>query len=317
MVANSTETTDDLKLTIEDITFKEESTQPVQSLATRAKNFLWKYKKWILIAAVLAVVLGVSHRAFVAVLKVFFQWVQSIGWWGNILFILLFFVVSWPIILGGYLPLTMAAGSLYGVLKGTITVSIGSTLGGILVFFIFKKFAHKCINITTLKESSQFRLFKSLFNSSHNTLFVTLLARWAPLPYGLQNIFFVVCNISIECKRTNPHRQLAEVSFRDFLLVTWLGLLPLQLCYTYVGSTLRNLSKIASGETELESPQKISLVLQIAIAVALIAYFVYLTRKLQRTQVPNEETKSDIEINTVELDERIIEDEDAALETGK
>jgi uncharacterized membrane protein YdjX (TVP38/TMEM64 family) len=88
----------------------------------------------------------------------------------------------------------MGAGSVYGVLLGTITVSIGSTIGGIVAYWSCKWIIQKYFDATKLKETSQFQLFQSMLNDNDesNSLFVTLLARWAPMPFGLQNIFFVV-----------------------------------------------------------------------------------------------------------------------------
>ncbi len=88
----------------------------------------------------------------------------------------------------------MGAGSLYGVLYGTITVSIGSTLGGILAYWLCKRLADRWLDMNTLRSSSHFQLFANILKASDHTFVVTLLARWAPMPYGLQNIFFVVHN---------------------------------------------------------------------------------------------------------------------------
>ena len=127
------------------------------------------------------------------ILGLFLGWVESIGVWGNVMFVLMFFLVSFPFVWGGYIPLTMGAGSLYGVIMGTITVSIGSTLGGVLSYWLCKYAIQNWFDATKVKNTPQFKFFVlMLTDEQSNAVLVTLLARWAPIPFGVQNIFFVV-----------------------------------------------------------------------------------------------------------------------------
>jgi len=249
------------------VSITEESTTDIVTPAANTKNCFMRNRKCLIVTLSVIFLVLIGQRVVVYILKQFFEWVQSIGFWGNIMFVVMFFIVSFPFVLGGYIPLTMGAGSLYGVLYGTITVSIGSTLGGILAYWICKRLADRWLDMSVLRSSSHFQLFTNILKASEHTFVVTLLARWAPMPYGLQNIFFV----------------LAEIPFRDFVIVTWIGLLPLQVLYTYFGSTLRSLSKVAAGEVELNQMQKISIILQVVVVLGLISYFIYLSRKAQRT----------------------------------
>jgi uncharacterized membrane protein YdjX (TVP38/TMEM64 family) len=69
------------------------------------------------------------------VLVQFLQWISSIGLWGNVLFILVFLIVGFPFALG-YVPMAVGAGYLYGMVHGTITVSIGALSGASLAFWL-------------------------------------------------------------------------------------------------------------------------------------------------------------------------------------
>ncbi len=93
---------------------------------------------------------------------------------------------------------------------------------------------------------------------------------------------------------------MAEIPFRDFFIVTWIGLLPLQVLYTYFGSTLRSLSKVAAGEVELNHLQKISIILQVVVVLGLIAYFFYLSRKAQRT-LQSHQSETEMQSLTAEV----------------
>jgi len=179
--------------------------------------------------------------------------------------------VSFPVILGGYTPLTLGAGAIYGVVTGTITVSLGSTLGACLVFWICKTFARDWVE-TKIKEKTEFRVFLSMLKTKSGHKTVTFLARLSPIPFGLQNSFFA----------------LTDISYRDYVLSTFMGLLPFQIVWTHLGTTLRNIRKLTSGEMEFTTFQRVSLVFQIGIVFVIILYFWYLSRKMRRAEAMGE-----------------------------
>jgi len=194
----------------------------------------------------------------------------------------MFLLVSFPIILGGYIPLTLGAGALYGVILGTITVSISSTFGACVAFWVcrntFRDWAER-----TLRDTPQFRLFTRLLQSREHKL-VSYLTRLSPIPFGLQNSFFA----------------LTDIPFRDYLISTWIGLLPFQVVWTQMGTTLRNLSKIGTADGELDFWQKLSVFIQVVVSVILMGYFYYISKKLKR-----EEQEESVElIEDVELGDR-------------
>jgi len=211
----------------------------------------------ILLASTLVVKYG-----FFSQIATFLHFVKELGWWGNFIICLCFIVISFPIILGAYLPLTLGAGAIYGVLMGTLTVSLGSTVGACIAFWICRAFTRKWLE-ETLKKRKEFRYFLAMMQGKDQK-FVTVLARLSPIPFGLQNGFFA----------------LTDISFRDFFLSTWIGLLPFQVVWTHLGTTLRNLSMISSGEMQLTMWQQLSLGLQVVMTILLVGYFWYLSRKL-------------------------------------
>ena len=50
---------------------------------------------------------------------------------------------------------------------------------------------------------------------------------------------------------------LTSVSFRDYLLASWLGMLPGTMLYVYVGSTLRQLADVLAGNRSYSPAQQI------------------------------------------------------------
>jgi uncharacterized membrane protein YdjX (TVP38/TMEM64 family) len=190
----------------------------------------------------------------------------------------MFLLVSFPFILGGYIPLTLGAGAIYGVVLGTVTVSISSTLGACVAFWVcrntFRDWAER-----TLRDTREFRFFTRLIQSREHKL-VSYLARLSPIPFGLQNSFFA----------------LTDISFRDYTLSTWIGLLPFQVVWTQMGTTLRNLSKIGSADVELDFWQKVSVFIQVVVSLLLMGYFYYVSKKIKREEEESVELIEDVEL---------------------
>jgi len=182
--------------------------------------------------------------------------------------------------------LALSAGALYGIVLGTITISIGSTLGACLTFWASRVLARKWVE-RKIKQTKEFRLFQLLLKGD-NQILVTFLVRLAPIPFGLQNSFFA----------------LTSITFREYVISTFIGLLPCQVLWTQLGTTLRNFSKISSGELELSFWQKMSLFLQVAILFALVAYFFVLSKRLKEKE-EQQKAGSDIEIGVIVVEQKV------------
>jgi uncharacterized membrane protein YdjX (TVP38/TMEM64 family) len=240
--------------------------QPEIEIVTQKASLIKQYSSYFAFFLLFVVSFVIVRYGLVAQISEFMAFIKDLGFFGNIVICLCFFIISFPLILGAYIPLTLGSGAIYGVMIGTITVSIGSTVGGCLAFWICRVYTRDWLE-RALKGRKEFRYFLAVMQGK-DSKFVTVLARLSPLPFGLQNGFFA----------------LTDISFRDFFLSTWLGLLPYQVIWTHLGTTLRNLSKISTGDMELSFWQQLSMVVQIGVTFGLIAYFWYMTRKLNIKQ---------------------------------
>ena len=158
------------------------------------------------------------------------QWVRGLGVWG-------------PIALGAiYIPatifflpgslLTLAAGFLFGVFRGALTASVASTAGAAAAFVVGRFIARDWIQAKVSKSKK----FKALDDAvAKEGLKVVLLTRLSPVfPFNFLNYALAM----------------TQVSFRDYVLGSWLGMLPGTALFVYIGSSLASLSEIASGEFE-------------------------------------------------------------------
>eukprot|EP01117_Protostelium_nocturnum_P016745 TRINITY_DN6696_c0_g1_i1.p1 TRINITY_DN6696_c0_g1~~TRINITY_DN6696_c0_g1_i1.p1 ORF type:complete len:334 (+),score=83.43 TRINITY_DN6696_c0_g1_i1:217-1218(+) len=201
----------------------------------------------------------------------FLLWVESLGMWGNLMFSVMFIIISFPFILGGYTPLTLGAGALYGVIIGTITVSLSSMIGATVAFWACRSLGRDWFE-SKIKGREEFGFFMTLFAQTKDNKMIPILTRLSPIPFGLQNSFFAM----------------TDISFAKYLISTWIGLLPFQIVWTYFGKTLATLSKATTGETSINGWQILTMVFQMLIMIFLIIYFWWQMRKMKREQAMKE-----------------------------
>ena len=100
----------------------------------------------VLFMAAVTVFIGFPLMRFIKRPEDFRAWIDGFGIWGNIVFVAVtVFQVIFAIIPGE--PLELGAGYAFGFLEGTALCILGTTLGGILVFLLVKKFGIRLVEI--------------------------------------------------------------------------------------------------------------------------------------------------------------------------
>lgn len=209
----------------------------------------------------------------------YFEWLETIGLWGNVLLILSFIPASLPALMG-YTPLTLASGFIYGLWAGAVTSEIGAVVGACVAFVLTRRFARERI-LRMLESKPQFNAFMRAVDR-HGFMIVALL-RCAPIPFGVQNGAFAV----------------SSISFRKYTIATIVGLIPEQIMFTYFGTTLKSLSDVMQGEQRMDRVQEYILYAQCFIACLVFIFLAYLGRKAMRYTEPD----ADVELHQVLLDE--------------
>ena len=150
------------------------------------------------------------------------------GPWGAALFILLY--IASAITLAPSFLLTVAAGAVYGVTKGSMLVFVGAVLGGSAAYGVALRLAGTRI-MRRLDDHPKVIVVRSAV--SHEGPWVQFLLRLSPVvPFNLLNYAL----------------GLARVRFRDFLLAMT-GMVPAIVMYTYYGRVVGDVAKIAAGVT--------------------------------------------------------------------
>ncbi len=187
------------------------------------------------------------------------QWTQDLGIWGPI-FVAAFYIVACILFLPGSV-LTLGAGFLFKLFVGTITVSIGSTLGACAAFLVGRTIGRNWI----LGKVAANEKFTAIDNAvGRQGLKIVLLMRLSPVfPFNLLNYAF----------------GLTKVSFAEYALGSWIGMLPGTIMYVYFGAGLRSLADAAAGKIETGTTGQIFFWVGLAAAVAVTVFITHVARK--------------------------------------
>lgn len=198
-------------------------------------------RNWLKLIILVVIVAGLVLASFFLPVKQYvmsvLEWTQGLGFWGPVV-VAAFYVLACVLMLPGGI-ITMAAGFLFGVLMGTITVSIGSTLGAAAAFVVGRTFARDWVR----KKVSGNAKFSAIDRAVGEQGFkIVLLTRLSPIfPFNMQNYAY----------------GLTGVKLWTYVLASWIGMLPGTLAYCYIGSGLRSLTEAATGQTEGGWVQKV------------------------------------------------------------
>jgi uncharacterized membrane protein YdjX (TVP38/TMEM64 family) len=158
----------------------------------------------------------------------FLEWVQRAGLWGALLFGLAFIPAA--VLLVPASVLTLGAGFVFGVAKGTVIVSLGSTAGAAAAFIVARTAGHDWV----VGRLARYPAVDAIGRAVESEAFkVVLLTRLSPLfPFNLLNYAF----------------GLSSVPLKTYLLASWIGMLPGTLMYIYLGSAAQSVAALLSGD---------------------------------------------------------------------
>jgi len=218
--------------------------------------------KWaIFILVFLAIVILVGYALRVGWVAILLQWIASLGYWGNAMFIPLFCFISLPYVLGGYSVLALTCGFLYGPILGFITLSISSVLGCMFGYWMTRLFGQKCLGENFAEKNPFLKVVLAALQD--HSLKVMVLCRLTPIPYGVQNAIFAI----------------AKVNFIKYVLAEFILYIPTQLALAYVGSTAKRLSEVVSRHRPLTKPEIGLLVGEIVAVCFFIVLMSFLGKK--------------------------------------
>jgi uncharacterized membrane protein YdjX (TVP38/TMEM64 family) len=174
----------------------------------------WKWIGFVIVS--IALLIAVRALPVTDWLTRFNYWVADLGIWGVLLFILVYVLAT--VLFFPASILTIGAGFIFGVLLGTVVVSIAATAGAALAFLIARYLARDQIERHVANNPRFKRIDRAIGERGAKLVF---LLRLSPLiPFNVSNYFY----------------GLTAVKFWPYVLASWIGMLPGTLLYVYIGA---------------------------------------------------------------------------------
>ena len=197
------------------------------------------------------------------------EWIDGLGAIAPIVFVLAYIVIT-----VAFLPasvITLGAGCVFGVVKGSILVFIGAMLGATAAFLVGRFIARDWI----AKKVEGNRFFNSLDN--------------AIAEEGLKLIFLIRLSPAFPFNLLNYALGLTKVSLRDYVIGTT-GIIPGTIMYVYLGSLIGDVAMLGTGEAPANP--FIDWTIKILIFVTIVAISLYIAKiakKVLNESVPETE----------------------------
>jgi uncharacterized membrane protein YdjX (TVP38/TMEM64 family) len=156
------------------------------------------------------------------------SWIEELGFAGYFVYILLYIAACIFLLPGSVL--TLGAGFIYGVGKGSILVSAASTLGASAAFLVGRCFAREMVRRKIDSKKSFKDIDEAVSKEGRKIVFLLRLSPVFP---------FNILNYSL---------GLTGIRFRDYFFASWIGMIPGTVMFVYLGSLAGNLASVGTDE---------------------------------------------------------------------
>src|ERR1043166_2896553 len=225
--------------------------------------------KWGLYAtAGVAIVLALKYFHVQDLLKAALDWIGKLGPWGPVIFVGLYIVATVLFIPGSVL--TLGAGAVFGVVLGSIFVSISATLGATAAFLVGRYLARDAIARKIEKNEKFATIDRAVAQEGWTIVFLT---RLSPVfPFTLLNYAF----------------GLTRVRLSHYVLASWIGMIPGTVMYVYLGS----LVNVGAGHRQRTTGEGVLYGVGLLDTVAVTTLVTRVARKALAKKIGSTEIKS-------------------------
>ncbi len=126
---------------------------------------------------------------------------------------------------------SLTAGYMLGVFPGVIVISLGSTFGAIVAFWVARTVARRLVEDKLIGHPKFQILDRAVGGQGFKVVFLSRIAPF--LSYNLLNYMY-----GISC-----------VSIRDYILGTWLGMIPASIVLAFLGASAKSVPDILEDPT--------------------------------------------------------------------
>src|SRR6202521_826610 len=195
---------------------------------------IFRPKIFLIVVGAIAI-LYVAHRIGVGPwLTNALDWIRGLGTLAPVAFIAIYIVACVAFLPGSIL--TIGAGVIFGVVRGSICVSIAATLGATAAFLVGRYLARDWVS-ARLEGNAKFKAIDEAVGKEGWK--IVLLTRLSPVfPFNLLNYAY----------------GLTSVSLRDYVLASWVGMIPGTILYVYIGSLSGDLAGAGGASGGARTP---------------------------------------------------------------
>ncbi|ERT06489.1 hypothetical protein M595_3578 [Lyngbya aestuarii BL J] len=197
------------------------------------------------------------------------DWIANLGYWGPVAFIVVYILATVLFLPGSIL--TLGAGAIFGIFTGSIYVSIGSVAGATCAFLVGRYLARGWV----AKKIAGNQKFKAIDEAvAREGWKIVGLTRLSPIfPFNLLNYSF----------------GLTKVSLRDYVVASWIGMIPGTIMYVYIGSLAGELATLALEERSKTTGEWILYGVGLVATVAVTVYVTKIARKALNEKIAEEQ----------------------------
>jgi uncharacterized membrane protein YdjX (TVP38/TMEM64 family) len=229
--------------------------EPQMTKASSRAAVIFRPKTLLIVFGVIGVLYGAHRIGAGPWLSNALDWIRGLGPLAPVAFIAIYIAACVAFLPGSIL--TIGAGVIFGVVRGSIYVSVAATLGATAAFLVGRYLARDWVS-AKLEGNTKFRAIdEAVGKEGWKIVFLT---RLSPVfPFNLLNYAY----------------GLTRVSLRDYFFASWIGMIPATILYVYIGSLSGDLARAAGGgarRTPLEWA------LTVVGFIATVAVVVYATR---------------------------------------
>ncbi|MBC6477560.1 MAG: TVP38/TMEM64 family protein [Hormoscilla sp. GM7CHS1pb] len=228
----------------------------------RSSRQIRRIVSYCLTAILVAIVIIVAKEFQVQeLLRRALAWIDSLGPIGPVAFIIIYNLATVLFIPGALL--TLGGGVIFGVIWGSIYVSIAATSGAIVAFsigrYLSRGWACKQLEAHPQLKAIDLAVARSGFK-------IVFLTRLCPiLPFNLLNYAFGVMQLSL----------------KDYILGS-VGMIPGTVMYVYLGALVGDIAKIGTEVTLSPQAEALKWAINIIGSIATVAVTVYVTKLAQK-----------------------------------
>ena len=224
-----------------------------------------------LVKLALGLVMGALLVAFAryyhldALIRTALAWIAGHGLLGALVYALLYILACVLFIPGSLI--TLGAGAIYGVVKGTALVSVASTLGATAAFLVGRFLARQWVARKVTGNPKFAAIDRAVAREGWK---IVGLLRLSPVfPFNLLNYAL----------------GLTGVSLRHYFFASWIGMFPGTVLYVYLGSLAGDLARLGAGERSRTPAEWAFFLTGLAATVAVTLFVTRLARRALRDKV--------------------------------